>query len=179
MIEVQKADVWTVTLNRPDKANALTFQMLSDIADLAEEAAQDNPAAFILTGAGKVFSAGMDLAAAKAGLATDPVWERLSDTIASLPFPTIASEWVDCWQPWWPKFPNNWIEWNVEFLVEQHIPTKTPNPSWLQRLWHNQFVPQYLVILVIVLVLRLLLLLRLVLSILPPPVATRLVLSTV
>ncbi|MEC8294298.1 MAG: enoyl-CoA hydratase/isomerase family protein, partial [Pseudomonadota bacterium] len=45
----------------------------------------------ILTGAGKVFSAGADLDEARAGLATSPLWERLSGAIAALPGLTIAA----------------------------------------------------------------------------------------
>jgi len=45
----------------------------------------------ILTGTGKVFSAGADLDEARAGLATDPVWERLSGALAALPALTIAA----------------------------------------------------------------------------------------
>jgi len=84
-------DVWVLTLDRPDKANALTREMLEALADHAEAAASARPAALILTGRGKVFSAGMDLAAAGEGLALDPVWERLSGALAGLPFPTIAA----------------------------------------------------------------------------------------
>ena len=90
MIEVDSSGpVWTITLNRPDKANALTAKMLGDLVDAAE-AAQDAQAV-ILTGVGKVFSAGADLEAARAGLATSPDWERLSAAIAVLPGLTIAA----------------------------------------------------------------------------------------
>ena len=82
-------DLWTVTIDRPDKAGALTRQMLIELAETAE-AAQD-ARALILTGSGPVFSAGADLEAAKVGLATDPVWERLSGAIARLPGLTIAA----------------------------------------------------------------------------------------
>ena len=81
--------LWTATLNRPDKANALTEPMLSDLAEIAEAAQEAR--VFILTGAGKVFSAGADLEAARAGLATSPVWERLSGAIAALPGLSIAA----------------------------------------------------------------------------------------
>ena len=91
MIEIERGDVWTLTINRPEKANSLTREMLTDLADAVEEAATAAPAALILTGVGKVFSAGADLDAAKAGLAVDPVWERLSGAIAALPFLTIAA----------------------------------------------------------------------------------------
>lgn len=90
MIELAKGDgVWTVTINRPDKANSLTPEMLAELADIAESATQAR--ALILTGRGKVFSAGADLDAARAGMATSPDWERLSSAIAALPGLTIAA----------------------------------------------------------------------------------------
>lgn len=90
MIELARdGGLWTVTLNRPDKANSLTPDMLEDLARIAEEAQEAR--VFVLTGAGKVFSAGADLEAAKAGLATSDVWERVSGAIARLPGLTIAA----------------------------------------------------------------------------------------
>jgi enoyl-CoA hydratase/carnithine racemase len=86
-------DLWTVTLNRPDKANSLTAEMLSRLADILMEATVDpHIRALILTGAGdKVFSAGADLEEARAGLATSPLWEQVSGGIAALPCLTIAA----------------------------------------------------------------------------------------
>ena len=90
MIRLEKDDgLWVATIDRPDKANSLTAAMLEELADIAE-AAQD-ARALILTGAGRVFSAGADLDEARAGLATSPVWERLSCAIAALPGLTIAA----------------------------------------------------------------------------------------
>ena len=90
MIGLEKEDgLWIVTLDRPDKANALTEPMLTELAEIAEAAQQAR--ALILTGAGKGFSAGADLEAARAGLATSPVWERLSGAIAALPGLSIAA----------------------------------------------------------------------------------------
>ncbi len=90
MIELDKADgLWTVTINRPDKANSLTGAMLGDLVEIAESA--EEARALILTGAGKVFSAGADLDAARAGLAVSPLWERLSGAIARMPCLTIAA----------------------------------------------------------------------------------------
>lgn len=89
MIDLTKSDgLWTVTLNRPDKANALTKAMLTELAEIAETC---DAKVLVLTGAGKVFSAGADLDDARAGLATDPVWERLSGALAQLPCLTIAA----------------------------------------------------------------------------------------
>ncbi len=91
MIEIDRDDgLWTVTLNRPDKANSLTRAMLTDLAGMAE-AAPGQARALILTGAGRVFSAGADLEEAHQGLATDPVWERLSQALAAFPGLTIAA----------------------------------------------------------------------------------------
>lgn len=91
MIDLTKnAGVWTVTLNRPDKANSLTKAMLEELAQIASDAA-GNAQVLVLTGAGKVFSAGADLDEARAGLATDDVWERLSGAIARAPCLTIAA----------------------------------------------------------------------------------------
>ena len=83
-------DLWRVTINRPDKANSLTRAMLTELAEIAEEA-HGKARAFVLTGEGKVFSAGADLDEARAGLAVDPVWERLSGAIAGLPCLSIAA----------------------------------------------------------------------------------------
>ncbi|QFT98750.1 putative enoyl-CoA hydratase echA8 [Roseovarius sp. THAF8] len=91
MIDLDKSDdgLWTVTLNRPDKANSLTHAMLTELADIAEAATEAR--ALVLTGRGKAFSAGMDLEAARSGLPTDPVWERLSGALSVLPCLTIAA----------------------------------------------------------------------------------------
>ena len=91
MIETARdGALWTVTLNRPEKANSLTREMLEALVAVVDEA-DGQAKALVLTGAGKVFSAGMDLDGAKTGLATDPVWEALSGRIAALPCLTIAA----------------------------------------------------------------------------------------
>ena len=90
MIEVDRdGGLWTVTLNRPDKANALTAEMLQDLVAVITEAQAAR--AVILTGRGKVFSAGADLDAARAGLATSPLWEDLSTAIAGLPGMSVCA----------------------------------------------------------------------------------------
>lgn len=92
MIRLDIADgLWTVTIDRPEKANSLTGAMLAELADITMRAGDEGARALVLTGAGKVFSAGADLDEARAGLATDPVWERLSGRIAALPCLTIAA----------------------------------------------------------------------------------------
>ena len=78
-----------LTLDRPDKANALTQEMLEQLRDAVRAASGQN--ALILTGAGKVFSAGADLDAAKAGLATSPIWEEVSGAIATFEGLSVAA----------------------------------------------------------------------------------------
>ncbi|MCG7629786.1 enoyl-CoA hydratase/isomerase family protein [Epibacterium sp. MM17-32] len=76
-------------LDRPDKANALTPEMLERL--IAELRSAQDARAVILTGTGKVFSAGADLDAARAGLATSPLWEELSGTLAAMPCLKVAA----------------------------------------------------------------------------------------
>lgn len=82
----------TIMLDRPDKANALTAEMLEMLERALSEAEAAGATVLILTGAGKVFSAGADLDAARNGsLTTDAVWERVSTRIARYPGLTIAA----------------------------------------------------------------------------------------
>lgn len=90
MIHIQHHDgVCLLTIDRPEKANSLTGDMLRDLT-AALQAARD-VRAVILTGKGRVFSAGADLDEARAGLATSPEWERLSAHMAAMPCLTIAA----------------------------------------------------------------------------------------
>ncbi|WP_417207470.1 enoyl-CoA hydratase/isomerase family protein [Antarctobacter sp.] len=91
MIRLDKDDgLWIVTIDRPDKANSLTAAMLEDLCRIAEDALT-GARGLVLTGAGKVFSAGADLDAARAGLAVSPLWERLSGAIARHPGLTLCA----------------------------------------------------------------------------------------
>jgi len=85
----QDKGLWTAVINRPDKANSLTAEMLTELCEIAEAARAAR--VLVMTGAGKVFSAGADLDAAKAGLATSPLWERLSGALARLDALTICA----------------------------------------------------------------------------------------
>lgn len=90
MISLERDEgYWMAVIDRPDKANSLTPEMLEKLCEIAE-AARD-ARVLVLTGVGKVFSAGADLEAARAGLATSPLWERLSGALARLPGLTICA----------------------------------------------------------------------------------------
>ena len=88
-----------LTLNRPDKRNALSRALIAALT-AAVERARDDPAArcVLLTGAGPAFCAGMDLAelAATVDAEREVVWAdalnlaRLYDLIYTLPKPTVA-----------------------------------------------------------------------------------------
>jgi enoyl-CoA hydratase/carnithine racemase len=93
------AGVATVTINRPQKRNALTLAMWRDLARLFEGFA-DDPAVrvAILTGAGGHFCAGSDIAEfaeLRRNDAEGAVYERAvdaaADAIAALAKPTIAA----------------------------------------------------------------------------------------
>jgi methylglutaconyl-CoA hydratase len=51
----------TITLNRPDKRNAISFELIDDLLGALKEVEGSDAIVLILTGAGKAFSSGMDL----------------------------------------------------------------------------------------------------------------------
>ena len=58
----KNGNICTVTLSRPEKRNAITVEMLTGLCDMVEHQVSDpDVRAIILKGAGKVFSAGVDL----------------------------------------------------------------------------------------------------------------------
>ncbi len=56
------SDFATLTFNRPDRRNSISSQMISEFPDALSEVEQSGARALIITGAGKAFCAGMDLA---------------------------------------------------------------------------------------------------------------------
>ena len=91
-----------LTINRADKRNALSRALISAIHEAVDRVADDPKVrAVILTGAGSVFCAGMDLEELQGSLDANaqetPVWDdalrlaRLYDRLYRLPKPTIAA----------------------------------------------------------------------------------------
>lgn len=80
-----------IVLDRAGKANALTRDMLAALDTAVAQAAAEGVAVLILTGAGKVFSAGADLEGMAQGLGQAPEWEVLSARIAAYPGLTLAA----------------------------------------------------------------------------------------
>jgi enoyl-CoA hydratase/carnithine racemase len=96
VLRSRDGDVATLTLNRPDKRNAMTVPMLSAFRDAVRElAAATDVRAIIVTGAGKAFCAGLDLK--EMGLARRPdgsvEYPDIEDALHELeacPIPTVA-----------------------------------------------------------------------------------------
>src|SRR5580692_5171892 len=90
------ARVATITLNRPDKRNAISFELIDDLLQALEEVAKSDALVVILTGAGKAFCSGMDLDNLKALLGRSPERNLLdSQTMVRLfrslyEFPKVA-----------------------------------------------------------------------------------------
>jgi methylglutaconyl-CoA hydratase len=89
----------TITLNRPDKRNSISYELIDDVTSALKHAAQSSAMVLILTGAGSAFCAGMDLENLKQLLGRSPE-QSLEDsqTMAGLfrslydfPKPTIAA----------------------------------------------------------------------------------------
>lgn len=88
----------TITLNRPDRRNAMTPAMQIELLAALEEAAQSSCRVLVLTGAGEAFCSGLDLSVLQsmqnkstAEHRTDA--ERISRlflTLFNMPIPTIA-----------------------------------------------------------------------------------------
>lgn len=92
MIRVEdRVGARVLVLDRVEKANALTRDMLAALDDSVARAAAEGVAVLVITGNGKVFSAGADLDGMAQGLGQAPEWEVLSARIAGYPGLTVAA----------------------------------------------------------------------------------------
>src|ERR1700724_2470790 len=64
--------VAALTLNRPEKRNAISFDLIDDLLRALEEVSKSDAIVLILTGAGKAFCSGLDLDNLKALLGRTP-----------------------------------------------------------------------------------------------------------
>ena len=96
---IYEAGLATVTLNRPEKRNAISFELINDLMRVLDEVAQSSARVLIITGAGKAFCSGMDLETLKALIGRSPeqsledsrTMVRLFRTIYEFPKVTIAA----------------------------------------------------------------------------------------
>src|SRR6266702_215414 len=89
----------TLTLNRPEKRNAISYELIGELIRALEEVTSSSARVLILTGAGRAFCSGLDLDNLKALIGRTPE-QNLEDsrTMVSLfrslyefPKPTIAA----------------------------------------------------------------------------------------
>ena len=89
----------TITLNRPEKRNAISFALVAELLSAFDEVERSSSGVLILTGAGKAFCAGLDLDELKSllGKTQDENIEdsasmgRIFRRIYDFPLPTIAA----------------------------------------------------------------------------------------
>jgi 2-(1,2-epoxy-1,2-dihydrophenyl)acetyl-CoA isomerase len=97
-VELTPASVGILTLNRPDTLNALTAQMLDELRDAVTRLPEQGARCLLLTGAGRGFSSGADLAGGSGGglpddlgLALEQHFNPLMQAIATAPVPVVAA----------------------------------------------------------------------------------------
>ena len=96
---VQAEGIATITLNRPDKRNAISFELIEELLRALDEVAKSDAIVMILTGAGKAFSSGMDLENLQSLIGRSPEQNlkdsgemvRLFRTLYEFPKVTIAA----------------------------------------------------------------------------------------
>ena len=95
----REAQVATITLNRPDRRNAVSYELIDELLAALGEVAASSALVLVLTGAGKAFCSGMDLENLKELLGRSPeqnlqdsaTMARLFRSLYDFPKPTIAA----------------------------------------------------------------------------------------
>ena len=88
-----------LTLNRPDKRNAISYELIADLQHALDHVRDSSSEVLIITGAGKAFCSGMDLENLKAlvgrmheqNVQDSRTMARLFRSIYDFPKPTIAA----------------------------------------------------------------------------------------
>ena len=96
---VYDSGVATITLNRPEKRNAISFELIDDLLRALKEVETSDAIVLILTGAGKAFCSGLDLDNLKAllgrsseeNLKDSETMVRLFRSLYEFPKVTIAA----------------------------------------------------------------------------------------
>ncbi len=92
-------NIATVTLNRPDKRNAISYELIEELLAALDEVAKSTAQVLILTGAGKAFCSGVDLDNLKSLVGRSPeqslkdseIMAQLFRSLYDFPRPTIAA----------------------------------------------------------------------------------------
>ena len=99
LLVAHDSSIATITLNRPDKRNAISYEVIEELSAVLDEVANSSARVLILTGSGKAFCSGMDLDNLKALVGRSPeqslkdseVMARLFRSLYDFPRPTIAA----------------------------------------------------------------------------------------
>lgn len=97
-----RGPAWVITLSRPDKLNALDPQMLTELLRAFRDLRDSDAKAMVLTGSGRLFSAGVDLgtpffmehvddSSVYSGKRLLDDQHRVIEAIYNLPIPTLAA----------------------------------------------------------------------------------------
>jgi methylglutaconyl-CoA hydratase len=92
-------NIATITLHRPDKRNAISYELIDDLLCALDEVRASDAQVLVITGAGKAFCSGMDLDNLRAITSRTPeenvkdsqTMARLFLAIYEFPKPTIAA----------------------------------------------------------------------------------------
>lgn len=100
-LEQSPAAVATITLNRPDSLNALNAGMVDELRAAVETLADRGARCLLLTGEGRGFSSGADLAGSgglpdDVGAALEAHFNPLIEALFALPIPVVAAVHGPC-----------------------------------------------------------------------------------
>jgi 2-(1,2-epoxy-1,2-dihydrophenyl)acetyl-CoA isomerase len=95
-LELSPAAVATLTIARPETLNALSARTVAELREAVGEAAESGARCLLLTGEGRGFSSGADLAGSgglpeDAGEALEKGFNPLVEALFSLPIPVVAA----------------------------------------------------------------------------------------
>jgi 2-(1,2-epoxy-1,2-dihydrophenyl)acetyl-CoA isomerase len=95
-LELSRAAVATLTLARPETLNALSARTVAELREAVTEAADSGARCLLLTGEGRGFSSGADLAGSgglpeDAGEALEKGFNPLVEALFALPIPVVAA----------------------------------------------------------------------------------------
>jgi 2-(1,2-epoxy-1,2-dihydrophenyl)acetyl-CoA isomerase len=95
-LERSPGGVATITIARPERLNALSGQTVDELRAAVEEAGSSGARCLLLTGEGRGFSSGADLASggglpADAGAALEKHFNPLVEALFALPIPVVAA----------------------------------------------------------------------------------------
>jgi methylglutaconyl-CoA hydratase len=99
LLVAHDGSITTITLNRADKRNAISYELIEELLTALDKVANSSARVLILTGAGKAFCSGMDLDNLKALMGRSPeqslkdseIMARLFRSLYDFRRPTIAA----------------------------------------------------------------------------------------